>query len=47
MNKLTHRKATLHDVPTILALLLDDSLGQKREAIRKRGVYFWMDLTMM
>jgi ribosomal protein S18 acetylase RimI-like enzyme len=32
MNKLTHRKATLHDLPTILALLLDDALGEKREA---------------
>ena len=32
MNKLTHHKATINDLPTILALLLDDPLGRKREA---------------
>jgi ribosomal protein S18 acetylase RimI-like enzyme len=32
MNKLRHRKATIDDLPTIIALLLDDVLGQKREA---------------
>ena len=32
MNKLRHRKATINDLPTIINMLLDDELGQKREA---------------
>lgn len=32
MNNLLHRKATLDDLPMIVALLLDDVLGQNREA---------------
>jgi ribosomal protein S18 acetylase RimI-like enzyme len=32
MNNLRHRKATLDDLPMIVALLLDDVLGQNREA---------------
>jgi len=32
MNNLHHRKATINDLPTIVALLLDDVLGQQREA---------------
>ena len=32
MNKLHHRKAVIDDLPTIIALLVDDVLGQKREA---------------
>ena len=36
MNNLRHRKATLDDLPTIVALLLDDVLGQNREANAKK-----------
>lgn len=32
MNNLHHRKAIINDLPTIVVLLLDDVLGQKREA---------------
>lgn len=32
MNNLHHRKAIIDDLPTIVALLLDDVLGKKREA---------------
>lgn len=32
MNTLTHRKATLDDLPRIIELLLEDELGQSRES---------------
>ena len=36
MNKLRHRKATIEDLPTIITMLLNDNLGQKREASDKQ-----------
>ena len=32
MNNLTHRKATLNDLPRMIELLLEDELGQMRES---------------
>lgn len=32
-NQLTHRKATIHDLRTIIHLLLDDTLGKTREQL--------------
>ena len=43
MNKLTHRKATIHDLPVIIALLLDDSLGQKREVNDEKSNQRYID----
>jgi len=31
MNRLSHRKATLNDLPAIIDLYLEDELGQHRE----------------
>lgn len=33
MTKLQHRKATIHDVPTLVQLLCDDELGKTREQL--------------
>ena len=32
MNNLTHRKATLNDLPPLVALLLEDELGARRDS---------------
>lgn len=36
MNRLVHRKATVHDLLSIITLLMDDDLGQTREISRDK-----------